>query len=58
MPSLDLHQQIAELHSQLQRSGAHITSIEHELMDSRQTMDLDLIKVKEELSRLRDRYDR
>ncbi|GFO27474.1 tight junction-associated protein 1 [Plakobranchus ocellatus] len=54
----DLHQQIAELHSQLQRSGAHITSIEHELMDSKQAMDLELIKTKEDLSRLRERYDR
>lgn len=54
----DLHQQIAELHSQLQRSGSHIASIEHELMDSKQAMDLELIKTKEDLNRLRERYDR
>ncbi|CAL1529422.1 unnamed protein product [Lymnaea stagnalis] len=55
---LDLHQQIAELHSQLQRSGAHISSIEHEFIDSKQAMDVELTKTKEELGRLRERYDR
>ncbi|RUS87652.1 hypothetical protein EGW08_004575, partial [Elysia chlorotica] len=73
----DLHQQIAELHGQLQRSGSHIASIEHELMDSKQAMDMELIasiehelmdskqamdmeliKTKEDLNRLRERYDR
>jgi tight junction protein 4 (peripheral) len=55
---LDLQQQIAELHSQLHRSGTHISNIEHELLDSRQSMDVELMKTKEELNRLRERYDR
>ncbi|KAH9509363.1 Tight junction-associated protein 1 [Bulinus truncatus] len=55
---LDLHQKIAELHSQLHRSNTHISNIEHELIDNKQAMDSELAKTKDDLSRLRERYER
>ena len=58
MCSLDLHEQIEALNSQLQRSQASLGQVEHELMEGRQLMDLELTKTREELVRLRERYDR
>ncbi|ESO93525.1 hypothetical protein LOTGIDRAFT_232600 [Lottia gigantea] len=56
--SLDLHQQIEELQSHLVRSNGHISQIEHELLDSKQVADWELLKVTDEFNKLRDRYDR
>lgn len=56
--NLDLHEQIEALHSQLQRSHQSLGQVELELMEGRQLMDLELTKTREELVRLRERYDR
>ncbi|KAL5009404.1 hypothetical protein ScPMuIL_014985 [Solemya velum] len=56
--SLDLHQQIEELQSQLRSSSIHISYIEHELMDSKCAADFEVLKLKDELAKLRDRYER
>ncbi|XP_067682382.1 tight junction-associated protein 1-like [Haliotis asinina] len=56
--SLDLHQQIEELQCQLLRSNSHISLIEHELIDSKQLAEYEVLKLREEFARLRDRYDR
>lgn len=56
--NLDLHEQIEGLRSQLQKSQASLGQVEFELMEGRQTTDLELLKTREELARLRDRYDR
>lgn len=56
--SLDLHQQIAQLHSQLERSNSHITNVEQELISSKVNVDLEVLKVREDHLRLRDRYER
>jgi tight junction protein 4 (peripheral) len=56
--SLDLHEQIEALHSQLQKSQSSLHYVERELMDGRTLMDLELTKTREELVRLRERYDR
>ncbi|XP_076442826.1 tight junction-associated protein 1-like [Babylonia areolata] len=56
--NLDLHEQIEALHSQLQRSQQSLGQVELELMEGRQLMDLELTKTREELVRLRERYDR
>ncbi|KAL8576200.1 hypothetical protein ACOMHN_027855 [Nucella lapillus] len=56
--NLDLHEQIEALHSQLLRSQQSLGQVELELMEGRQLMDLELTKTREELVRLRERYDR
>ncbi|XP_050406754.1 tight junction-associated protein 1 isoform X1 [Patella vulgata] len=56
--SLDLHQQIEELQSHLVRSNNHISQVEHELLDSKQIADWELLKLTDEFAKLRDRYDR
>ncbi|KAK7103946.1 hypothetical protein V1264_018735 [Littorina saxatilis] len=56
--NLDLHEQIEALRSQLQRSQASLGQVDRELMEGRQLMDMELTKTREELVRLRDRYDR
>lgn len=56
--SLDLHQKIVELESELRRSNEHISKIGRELMDNKQVADYEVLKLREELGKLRDRYDR
>lgn len=56
--SLDLHQKIVELESELRRSNEHISKIGWELMDSKQVANYEVLKLREELNKLRDRYDR
>ncbi|GAB1609692.1 tight junction-associated protein 1-like [Argonauta hians] len=56
--SLDLHQQIEELRSSLLRNKQHIHLKEEELILSKQASEYEMFKLKEEISRLRDRYDR
>lgn len=56
--NLDLHEQIEALHSQLQKSQGNLHVVERELMDGRTLMDMELTKTREELMRLRERYDR
>ena len=46
------------LHSQLQRSQATLSQVEQEQMEGRLLMDMELTKTREELVRLRERYDR
>jgi len=55
---LDLHQQIAELHSQLARNGSHIGSLEQTLTDTRSNADFELSRTKDDMARLRERYER
>lgn len=56
--SLDLHQKIVELESELRKSNEHISKIGRELMDNKQVADYEVRKLREELGKLRDRYDR
>lgn len=56
--SLDLHQKIVELESELRKSNEHISKLGRELMDNKQVADYEVLKLREELSKLRDRYDR
>ncbi|XP_060083723.1 tight junction-associated protein 1-like [Ylistrum balloti] len=56
--SLDLHQEIEALESQLRRSNNHISQIEHEIIDSKQMAEYEVLKLTDELAKLRDRYDR
>lgn len=56
--SLDLHQKIVELESELLKSNEHISKIGRELMDNKQVADYEVRKLREELGKLRDRYDR
>ena len=56
--SLDLQEQIEALHSQLQRSHATLSQVEREQLEGRLLMDMELTKTREELVRLRERYDR
>lgn len=56
--SLDLHQRIVELESELRKSNEHISKIGRELMDNKQLADYEVLKLREELGKLRDRYDR
>ncbi|XP_069117530.1 tight junction-associated protein 1-like isoform X1 [Argopecten irradians] len=56
--SLDLHQEIEALESQLRKSNNHISQIEHEIINSKQLAEYDVLKLTEELAKLRDRYDR
>ncbi|KAK3092370.1 hypothetical protein FSP39_002053 [Pinctada imbricata] len=55
---LDLHQQIVELESQLRKSNNHISKINHELLDCKQTTDYEVMKYRDEINKLRERYDR
>ena len=56
--SLDMHQQIEELESQLRKSNNRLSQIEHELIDSKVTAETEVLKLRDELNKLRDRYDR
>lgn len=56
--SLDMHQQIEELESQLRKSNTRLSQIEHELMDSKVNAENEVLKLRDELNKLRDRYDR
>ncbi|XP_021342061.1 tight junction-associated protein 1-like isoform X2 [Mizuhopecten yessoensis] len=56
--SLDLHQEIEALESQLRKSNNHISQIEHEIIDSKHVAEYEVLKLTEELAKLRDRYDR
>lgn len=56
--SLDLQQRIEELQSQLLRSHAHMSNLNHEYENSKQTRDFEMLKLREELVKLRDRYER
>ncbi|XP_033736339.1 tight junction-associated protein 1-like isoform X2 [Pecten maximus] len=56
--SLDLHQEIEALESQLRKSNNHISQIEHEIIDSKQLAEYEVLKLTDELAKLRDRYDR
>ncbi|XP_061174281.1 tight junction-associated protein 1-like isoform X1 [Saccostrea echinata] len=56
--SLDLHQKIVELESELRKSNEHVSKIGRELMDNKQLADYEVHKLREELNKLRDRYDR
>lgn len=56
--SLDLHQRIETLESSLRRNNTHISQIEHELIDNKQAAACDIFKLTDELSKLRERYDR
>lgn len=56
--SLDLQQQIEELSSQLLRSKAHISNMQHEYDNGLQTVNYELLKLREEFVKLRDRYER
>lgn len=56
--SLDLHQKIVELESELRKSNEHISKLGRELMDNKQVADYEVLKLREELGKLRDRYDR
>lgn len=47
-----------ELESELRRSNEHISKIGRELMDNKQVADYEVLKLREELGKLRDRYDR
>ncbi|KAL3873783.1 hypothetical protein ACJMK2_036868 [Sinanodonta woodiana] len=56
--NLDLHRQIGQLESQLMKSHSHITSIQHELVFVKETSEMEIHKLQEELTKMRDRYDR
>ena len=56
--SLDMHQQIEELESQLRKSNNRLSQIEHELIDSKVAAETEVLKLRDELNKLRDRYDR
>lgn len=56
--SLDLQQRIEELQSQLLRSHAHISNLNHEYENNRRARDFEVLKLREELVKLRDRYER
>ena len=56
--SLDMHQQREELESQLRKSNNRLSQIEHELIDSKVAAETEVLKLRDELNKLRDRYDR
>ena len=56
--SLDLHHEIEELRSKLNKSNAHMAQMEGEFQDSRDYADTQIDKLQDELAKLRDRYDR
>ncbi|KAL4237388.1 Golgi organization [Mactra antiquata] len=56
--SLDLQQQIEELHSDLLRSKSHISNMEHEYDNRLQSSNYEILKLREDFVKLRDRYER
>ncbi|CAG2196924.1 uncharacterized protein LOC143069771 isoform X1 [Mytilus galloprovincialis] len=56
--SLDMHQQIEGLESQLRKSNTRLSEIEHELIYSKVAAESEVLKLRDELNKLRDRYDR
>jgi predicted nucleic acid-binding Zn-ribbon protein len=53
-----MHQQIEELESQLRKSNNRLSQIEHELIDSKVAAETEVLKLRDELNKMRDRYDR
>lgn len=56
--SLDLQQQIEELHSQLLRSHANLSNMEQDYGNKVRALNTEIMKLREELIKLRDRYER
>ncbi len=56
--SLDLHHEIEALRSKLKGSDSRVSSMEREFVESREYADNEISKLQDELSKLRDRYDR
>ncbi len=56
--SLDFHHEIEELRSKLVKSNSRISQMEHEFMESQEYAECENSKLEDELTKLRDRYDR
>jgi predicted nucleic acid-binding Zn-ribbon protein len=55
---LDLHREIEELRSKVKNGTAQMTQMEKEFTESRDYSEQEIAKLQDELSKLRDRYDR